>query len=106
MLPAHPTPKQILRLFRGNYRVAWPIDLEIPQNPCPVRQEPDLNVLTLQEELVFRFSKQRALVLSRTLHHQPPIFERDHHLHGWRSLGPVIDRKSTRLNSSHLGISY
>src|SRR5205814_10387702 len=37
---------------------------------------------------------------------QRPLGRRQDALHRPQSAGPVTDRKSTRLNSSHLGISY
>src|SRR5262245_65052271 len=48
------------------------------------------------------------VVLGRGLAKPPvPVFPFQlHRAPSWRHLGERIDRKSTRLNSSHLGISY
>src|ERR1035438_9925796 len=62
-----------------------------------------------------RANQQRAAAILREVHYPPPTFAKPRpHFNPktreWRSLlkgnSAQIDRKSTRLNSSHLGISY
>src|SRR5437899_6362065 len=72
----------------------------------PTRRSSDL-----MEEILHRleqFEFLRIMVFSETIIHEKPIEEWPfcHVLMSFHSKGFPLDRKSTRLNSSHLGISY
>src|SRR5690625_3860767 len=67
--------------------------------------QPHKDIIVVNRDRQLAIAKQHALLMAEN-GYTKPIPRNDIKVLGKQSLGALIDRKSTRLNSSHVAISY